>query len=92
MELTLAMGLKYEPGPGYSLLPDHRSGQEMGSVRSENSAPARVDPVIDVEAIEVRQGQVVSSGRRNHFEYLVYDLRADVVMIPELGSKLDTVI
>lgn len=92
MELTLAMGLKYESGPGYSLLPDRRDGQESGFVRPKNSGPATAEPIIDVEAIELFEGRVVQPERIRHFEYLIYDLHAGVVLIPEVGSRLDTVI
>lgn len=87
MQLTLAMGLKYEPGPGYSLLPDRKDGQESGFVRPKIS-----EPVIDVEAIELHQVQVINPGKVKRFEYLIYDLHAGVVLIPEIGSRLDTVI
>jgi len=87
MQLTLAMGLKYEPGPGYSLLSDDKIRQESDSVRPNVS-----EPVIDVEAVEVRSGTVVATNSPRQFEYLFYDLHAGLVILPEVGSKLDTVI
>ena len=86
MQLTLAMGLKYEPS-GYSLLPENLSQQESGSVRLQNS-----EAVIDVEAREVHSATVVAPNTPRRFEYLFYDLHAGLVLLPEIGSKLDTVI
>jgi len=88
MQLTLAMGLKYEPGPGYSLLSEDKSRQESDSVRPKIS-----EPIIDVEAVEIRSGTMMAptnSSRR--FEYLFYDLHAGLVMLPEIGSRLDTAV
>jgi len=87
MELTLAMGLKYEPGAGYQLLTDFHGGQEKRSVRPEKS-----QPVIDVEAIEIREGEVVQSAKSRRFDYLVYNFQAGIVTLPLIGSKLDTTI
>ncbi len=87
MQLTLAMGLKYEPGPGYSLLSEDKSRQESAPLRPESSGP-----VIDVEAVEVRSGTVMAANTTRRFEYLFYDLHAGLVMLPEIGSRLDTVI
>jgi len=88
MQLTLAMGLKYEPGSGYSLLSDDKSRQESDSVRPKIS-----EPVIDVEAVEVRSGTIVAPPNSlRRFEYLFYDLHAGLVMLPEIGSQLDTTI
>ncbi|MDX8404038.1 MAG: hypothetical protein R8K54_06485 [Mariprofundaceae bacterium] len=93
MELTLAMGLKYEPGPGYSLLPDQKKGQGYSFVRPKNSETVMTEPVIEVEAVEVVQGRVVNTGSKiRRFEYLIYNLHAGVVLIPEIGTRLDAVI
>ena len=92
MQLTMAMGLRYEPGAGVSLLTDFSRGQQSAAARPENGLPESVGPVIDVEAIEVPQGQPVKAGMIRHFDYLVYDLHADTVPLPLIGSRLDSVI
>jgi len=86
MQLTLAMGLKFEPS-GYSLLPEQQSQQESGSVRLQNSRS-----VIDVEALEVHSGTIMPPNRPHRFEYLSYNLHAGLVLLPEIGSNLNAVI
>ncbi len=75
-----------------SLLTDFKHGQENGTARPENSALEPAAGVIDVEAIEVRDGKVVAPGKARHFDYLVYNLRAGVVALPLIGSQLDRVV
>lgn len=89
MQLTMAMGLRYEPGVGVSLLTDFKRGQESASARPENGLLGPASQVIDVEAIEVREGKVIDSGSGCHFDYLVYNLHAGVVPLPLIGSRLD---
>ena len=91
MQLTMAMGLKYEPGAGVSLLTDFKHGQENGSARPENGLPPPVGQVIDIDAVEVREGRLVEPGKSCHFDYLVYDLKASLIAVPIIGSRLSRV-
>jgi len=86
MELTLAMGLKYEPS-GHSLLPEQGSQQESASVCLQSSGA-----VIDVEALEVHSRSIMPPNSRHGFEYLSYNLHAGLVLLPEIGSNLNRVI
>ena len=92
MQLTVAMGLRYEPGADVSLLTDFKHGQESATARPENRLPQLATPVIDVEAIEVREGRIVQPEKDRHFPYLVYDLHAGVVPIAQIGPQLDATV
>jgi len=90
----MAMGLKYEPGAGISLLTDFNGGQREAAARPENQSSEKilseaVEPVIDVEAIEVIEGRVVVPKNQRHFDYLVYDRTALTVPVAFIGSRLD---
>ncbi len=89
MNLTLALGLKYESLQRAKFLPSRQEGTafDLEQGRTSNNTSVKSDPVIDVKPIEINIPPSTQAGSQR-YDYLTYNMRATLDIMHAIGTQL----
>jgi len=89
MNLTLALGLKYESLQKTEFLPARQEGfsDALKQSTTTDSSHLKTDPVIDVKAIETDTPPSKKTASK-HYNYLSYNMHATLNILHAIGTQL----
>lgn len=89
MNLTLALGLKYEPPQRTEFLPSRQEGapSDFKQAMPSTDTALKSSPVIDVKPIENKHPSPKPSDKKD-YDYLAYNMRATLDIIHAVGTQL----
>jgi len=90
MNLTLALGLKYESLQRTEFSPSRQEGfsDALKQNTAANSTPLKSDSIIDVKAIEIISPSASAQEASQRYDYLTYNMRATLDILQAIGTRL----
>jgi hypothetical protein len=90
MNLTLALGLKYESLQKTEFLPSRQEGfsDALKQNTATNGTELKSDSIIDVKPIEIIDTPVSTQAGSQRYDYLTYNMRATLDILQAIGTRL----
>jgi hypothetical protein len=90
MNLTLALGLKYESLQKTKFLPAQQEGfsDALKQNTATNSTVLKSDTIIDVKPIEIIDTPASAQTGNQRYDYLTYNMRATLDILQAIGTRL----